>query len=129
MNDLEIGSSDVPDHLAHGDMLGSCSAINPPVTNKSSRVEENVPTELAIVSMPNPSMNYFTVSIKGGSTFEKLKLIVTDLSGRIIEQKDNLQTNSSFKIGSNYYSGVYIVEIIQGAAHKQIKLVKAGNQH
>jgi hypothetical protein len=47
--------------------------------------------------------------------------------GRIIEQKENLNTNSTIIIGDHYYPGVYIVEAIQGNIHKQIKLIKARN--
>ncbi len=127
MNTLEIGSTDVPDHLAHGDMLGSCLAINPSLTNKSSQIEENIPVELAIAAMPNPFTNYFTISINGGNVSEKLSVRVTDILGRTIERKDNLQTNSTLKIGNNYRPGVYIIEVIQGTEHKQLKLIKAGN--
>ena len=74
--------------------------------------------------MPNPSAHYFTVAIEGGSVSEKIFLQVTDMLGRVVEQKTNLQTNSTIQIGTNYRPGTYIAEVIQGSVRKQIKLVK-----
>ena len=74
--------------------------------------------------MPNPSANLFTITIEGGNVAEKMVLQVTDVLGRVVDRKTNLQTNSTIQIGSNYRPGTYIAEVIQGSIRKQIKLVK-----
>jgi hypothetical protein len=120
-----LATKDVSSALSSGSYLGACSnAVIVTKANKQVIVES---TALIVTAMPNPSVNYFTISIKGGNALEKMKLKVTDVLGRSIEKKDNIQTNSTIKIGNGYFPGVYIVEIIQGINRKQIKLIKAGN--
>jgi hypothetical protein len=118
-----IASKDVSSALANGAYLGDC--VNSMTRSNSS--PEVSPTALTVTAMPNPSANYFTIHIKGENTPEKLSIRVMDVLGRTIEQKQNLQANSSIKIGSNYYPGIYIVEVVQGTIRQQIKLIKAGN--
>jgi hypothetical protein len=116
-----IFQKDVASALASGATLGSC--VNAAATTKtSSNPASNF--ILIINGMPNPSANYFTISIEGGEASEKMILQVTDVLGRVVEQKTNLQTNTTVQIGSNYKPGTYIAEIIQGSVRKQIKLVK-----
>jgi hypothetical protein len=74
--------------------------------------------------MPNPSSNYFTLTIRGGNLSEAITLQVTDALGRVVEQRTNLQTNSNIQIGSNYKPGMYLVQITQGSVHEQAKLIK-----
>jgi hypothetical protein len=49
------------------------------------------------------------------------------MSGRTIQQFNNLSPNQSLQIGSNYRPGMYIVEMIQGDNRKQLKLIKQAN--
>jgi hypothetical protein len=121
-----IASKDVASALANGSYLGAC--INTTITSTNNlAIPENSFVSLAITAMPNPSSQYFTIGIKGGNTLEKLKLRVTDILGRTMEQRENIQTNSTLTLGHNYRPGVYIAEIIQGTEHKLLKLIKAGN--
>ena len=49
---------------------------------------------------------------------------VLDVSGRIVETRNGLVANTTFHIGNNFQSGIYLVEVTQGK-HKQIlKLIK-----
>jgi hypothetical protein len=123
---IEIAPSAVPSHLAHGDMLGSCEAIDPILTNLFQWLHE-VLADLDIKVLPNPSPNSFTLVISGGNTSETITIRVSDINGRIIDIKNNLSSNRSITIGDAYQPGIYFVEITQGAVHKQIKLVKLGN--
>ena len=112
-----LAQKDVADALSAGSMLGSC--INAPSTAKTDHG-----FTLMVNGMPNPSTNYFTITVQGGNVSEKVILQITDVFGRVIEQKSNLQTNSTIQIGSRYRPGMYLAEIIQGSVHKQLKLVK-----
>jgi hypothetical protein len=109
-------------HLAHGDMLGSCGNVSPAVTTRFEG-QNKVVSELQLRSLPNPSSSYFVLSLKGGSA-EKMSIRVTDISGRKVEEKMNVVTNSNVTLGSSYLPGIYFAEVIQGTVHKQIKLVK-----
>ena len=74
--------------------------------------------------MPNPSGNYFMLQIKGAAGEGKISLRVTDILGRVVEQRDNVQAGSTIKIGSVYRKGIYIAELLQGTNREQVKLVK-----
>jgi hypothetical protein len=49
---------------------------------------------------------------------------VTDVSGRVIQVFSNAYAGQIMEIGSTYRPGIYIIEMIQGNQHKQLKLVK-----
>jgi hypothetical protein len=79
---------------------------------------------LIVTAGPNPSFNHFVLTIKGGSLSEKLKLRVTDIFGRTVEQKEGLSTNSTITIGANYCAGIYFVKVTQGNEEETLKLIK-----
>ncbi len=59
-----------------------------------------------------------------GLSSEKVSIKVTDMTGRLIEQRSNLSANQALRVGDNYRAGMYYVEVTQGASKKQVKLVK-----
>ncbi len=121
-NTLTISSDGVEAHLAHGDMLGSCSLLNG-ITQHEAPPEITAGSSFKVKVIQNPSANYFSVRVEGNSK-DLMKLRVVDMQGRVIEIKDNLQSNQIIKIGSSYHPGTYLVEIVQGQERKQLKLVK-----
>ena len=124
---IVIDGSSVQAHLNHGDMLASCSVI-PTVTYKVPPQEiDNATSKLAISALPNPSANYFTIRISATNSSQKISMRVTDIVGRTIEQRDNLQTRSTIQIGNAFRPGTYIVEFVQGNERKMLKLVKMSN--
>jgi hypothetical protein len=125
-NIIVIGQDGVSNHLAHGDMLGACVIAAEPITERQTRSLDILLNEFSIKAMPNPSSNYFIISIEGITGRQKASLKVTDLLGRVIEHKENIQNNINLKIGNNYQPGIYIVEFIQGTTRKQFKLIKSG---
>jgi len=78
---------------------------------------------LTVKVAPNPTSYYFTLGFQSGSN-EKMKLIVTDIVGKIIEQRTDIPANSTIQLGSRYHFGVYIAEIIQGKERVTLRLVK-----
>lgn len=78
---------------------------------------------LTVKASPNPSPNYFTLSI--GSNSEKtLTITVTDVLGRVVERKANVAANTTIQIGSGLRPGMYIVEVTQGDQKQKLKLVR-----
>jgi hypothetical protein len=73
--------------------------------------------------MPNPSRSAFTVSLEG-EPGKPLQLRVTDVLGRLVESRSNLQPNTQLQIGQNWKPGIYILQVQQGDERKTIKLVK-----
>jgi len=72
---------------------------------------------------PNPSTSYFTVNIETANT-DKISVRLIDVSGRVVETKNNLSGSQTLRIGNNLKAGLYFAEIIQGKDRKQIKLLK-----
>jgi hypothetical protein len=117
-----------------------CAAAAPVVLNsksgkQSSIIQETsskVTTETAVTTedelkvtvLGNPTTTYFT--LKFASRYETpLNLRVMDASGRVVDAKSKLGSNSSLQIGHNYNSGTYYAEITQGGQRKVIQLIKA----
>jgi hypothetical protein len=73
--------------------------------------------------MPNPSSVAFTVSLQGKLNLP-ISVRVTDMLGRVIETRTGLQVNTQLSFGQNWKSGVYFLQVMQGAESKTIKLVK-----
>jgi len=123
-NTIVVDPGGVPAHLAHGDMLGACQNL---LVSRIPDQPEISSMKLEIKAAPNPSANYFTVTIAGANASEKLSLKVTDIFGRVVEKRANLSYSNSLKIGNGYSQGVYIVEITQGSMREKIKLIKLNN--
>lgn len=77
----------------------------------------------SVSGYPNPSKNGFSIRIDGASS-DRVSIRVTDMTGRLIEQRANLASNQVIQIGTNYSPGLYHVEVAQGENSKQLRLVK-----
>ncbi|MBV9988986.1 MAG: T9SS type A sorting domain-containing protein, partial [Chitinophagaceae bacterium] len=85
---------------------------------------ETTQEELKVTVMPNPSTTYFTLKFE--SRYETpLNMRVMDGSGRVVDAKSKIGSNSTIQIGHAYSSGTYYAEIIQGGTRKVIQLIKA----
>ncbi|MES2005972.1 MAG: LamG-like jellyroll fold domain-containing protein [Bacteroidota bacterium] len=86
-------------------------------------VAETTTEELKITVMPNPSTTYFTLKFE--SKYETpVNMRVMDASGRVVDAKTKMGSNSTIQIGANYASGTYYAEITQGTVRKVIQLIK-----
>jgi hypothetical protein len=81
--------------------------------------------KLSITVMPNPTSYYFTFIMKSLSK-ENVKLTVTDITGRVVEQRCSVPANSTLQLGSGYHPGIYIAEFIQGNDRIILRLIKEG---
>jgi hypothetical protein len=73
---------------------------------------------------PNPSTNYFTLNIETFNDKDKISVRIIDITGRVLEVRNNLSGSQTLKIGNNLKAGLYIAEIRQGNSSTQIKLLK-----
>jgi hypothetical protein len=79
--------------------------------------------ELKVVVMPNPTRTYFTLKLE--SKYDApVTLRVIDASGRVVDSRAKLGSNSTVQIGHNYQTGNYFAEFVQGNRRKVIQLVK-----
>lgn len=116
-----VSPNAVPAHLAKGCYIGTCPNRSSVMGNVSER---DVNPDLSLKVVPNPASNYFQLKIESDKADQKISLRITDISGKLIEVRNNLSANQTIDIGKNYFRGVYIAQIIQGARKKQVKLVK-----
>jgi len=78
---------------------------------------------LRIIASPNPTSNYFIITVEGGDVAERISVTVSNVLGKILEKKDNLFTKS-FRLGTNYSSGLYFIHVTQGKQEASLILVK-----
>ncbi len=77
----------------------------------------------SVRATPNPSLNYFTLTISS-KRLEVITMVVSDVMGRVVERRSNVNANSTLQIGSKYRSGIYFVELKQGDKTQRLKLIK-----
>ena len=99
---------------------------NVTTANKTSNAEKEttgVSEGLQIKAMPNPTKNYFIIVVNSTRQQDPMKIVVTDMLGRVIETRTT-EAGQIIRIGENYRSGVYLVTVIHGSETRQVKLVK-----
>ena len=101
------------------------STLNASSANNDNIVSNEANGKLTIKVMPNPTSYHFTLVMKSISK-ESLKLTVTDITGRVIEQKTDVPANSTIQLGDKYHPGIYIAEFIQGKHKITFRLIKEG---
>ena len=72
---------------------------------------------------PNPFSNILNIKVESEKQ-EKLNVRVSDLSGKIVYESNNHQTNQSIQIGEELVQGMYLVQLTFGDETKLIKVVK-----
>ena len=121
-NSLSINVSDVANHIAHGDKIGSCDAVII-ASAKGKQVDQKTVKlpEFSVQAYPNPSSSEFSLSISS-DVQEPVNLRVFDLSGKLLR---TIKTTTGItKLGNELKSGIYIVEIVQNTNKETIKLIK-----
>lgn len=81
--------------------------------------------KLTVKAMPNPASYFFTLGLQSLSN-EKIALTVTDIAGRVIEQRTDIPANSTIHLGNNYHPGVYIAQFMQDGDKVTLQLIKGG---
>jgi hypothetical protein len=95
------------------------SSSNPEVEKETTPVID----KFEIKATPNPSYSNFRIAISSNNYKEAIKLVVTDMMGRIVEAKTTVNT-PIITLGEMYRTGTYLVTITQAKETRQIKLVK-----
>lgn len=128
---LELNINAVDAHLRNhsGDKLGSCSQQGCTVTTSNSigsftqKINNETENTLQVAVLPNPSTHYFTLKISGKNQ-SQVQLRITDASGKIMENRNNLNANSTVQVGHRLYPGTYFAELVQGSERKVVQLIK-----
>jgi hypothetical protein len=100
-----------------------CGTVTSPVTMAVGEPQETIPVHLTVTARPNPSASYFTLDIKS-SNRHPVVVRITDVLGRTLAVKPEVDPNSSFKVGDQYLPGVYFVQVVQEKSVVTLKLIK-----
>lgn len=127
---LSISINAVESHLANhsDDRLGQCGqnpcSAQQMIVNGSMKQSITAETSMQVSMLPNPSSSDFNVLIESKAA-ELVRIRITDVYGREIAKFEKLSANSNnIRMGSEWKTGLYFVEIIQGTDRKVFKLVK-----
>jgi hypothetical protein len=95
-------------------------------TSTTPQAVDIIPTAtyFDIKATPNPTTSRFNVKLESPNTKDPMTLKVIDLSGKVIEVRNNLVAGQTLQLGNNYRPGMYFVELIQGDKRRIVKLVK-----
>ena len=80
-------------------------------------------SEWDVTIYPNPSSSAFTLDLNAANSSEVV-LVISDLSGRVVERIENKNTRNQFQFGEELTSGVYFVEVGDGYQRKTFKIIK-----
>jgi hypothetical protein len=112
-----------------GDNTGVATIFNSASAGAGSNlqaVDRNLTTvteTLQVKVLPNPSRNYFQLNITGNGK-GTLHLRVTDMQGRVLEDRKTEGMTQQIKLGEKWINGTYILQVTQGEERKTIQLVK-----
>jgi CHRD domain-containing protein/HYR domain-containing protein/type IX secretion system substrate protein len=88
-------------------------------------LNEEDPEKVTVVQVyPNPSRNYFTLDIQTMNNTDRISIRIIDITGRVVEARENLLGSQALRIGNNLRAGMYFVQIKQGDNVEQLKLLK-----
>jgi hypothetical protein len=124
-----VDSSAVAEHLAHGDAMGPCpkNGCGTAYYNSSPVIAQTLnpnADKLKVNVMPNPTERgtAFNLTITG-KVNEEIEFRVLTVLGKEVYKGRGI-TNSTYKFGANFISGIYFVEVIQGGNHQIVKILK-----
>ncbi len=80
-------------------------------------------SRLQVQAWPNPGTHHFELRFAGQMN-QSLLVRISDITGRPIENYRLANPAMPLRVGSNWKTGTYFVEVIQGNDRKTIKLIK-----
>jgi hypothetical protein len=117
-----IAASAIPNHLANhpGDCVGPCSLYYAP---RYSEILNTIDEKgFFAEAYPNPFTNSFQLHMIIAPDVP-VTVNVHDVTGRLIENYTDVTEQT--QIGSKLAKGVYTIDVIQGADHQMLHLVKS----
>ena len=74
-------------------------------------VKDNEINSRGVNIYPNPTSNNFTIFLKG---FQKGKIIINDLLGKVIFSQDITSEKNKIEIDSRFKTGLYLIKVVDG---------------
>jgi uncharacterized delta-60 repeat protein len=103
----------------------NCTTLqeNAPAKEITETGKSNTKSKLLVRVMPNPSSNFFSI-LTTSNSIERVQLRVTDVMGRVIEQRENIAANGAITIGHQYRAGIYYIQVMQGNEKILVRCIK-----
>ena len=108
------------DQVVNAAVLASTIRISAPA---AIQIVDVVMKPLEVKAFPNPSSNFFNVTITGKNN-SPVNLRVTDILGRVVVIQ-KVGANSTLRMGQKWTGGIYFIEVMQDNERKMIKVIKA----
>jgi hypothetical protein len=130
-NHLSVGWI-MPDGTQEGPIPGNRLS---PITGSSSLVTSRSfgqalqalplpgPSRLTVKATPNPSIDHFTITTRSNND-ARINLLLTDVHGKVMEQRANIAANGTWQLGSRLQAGIYFLEVTQGTQKEILKLIR-----
>jgi hypothetical protein len=82
-------------------------------------------SDLMVTVLPNPSIDYFTLIVKGKDLEAPVSVKIMDVNGKVLATYKT-GINTSLKVGeARWANGTYFAEVTQGGLRKVVRLIKA----
>ena len=126
---LSISVNAVPDHLGHGDRLGSCDQTpcgDNQLLTRSTLVltaVDNSVNSFKIVALSNPSSGRFNLQVQSTEK-DPVTISIVNVYGQVVYRKTNVASNSTIIAGEGFVPGVYFAEAEQGGKKMILKLIR-----
>lgn len=123
---LSISASAVPAHITGhaGDHIGPCNVVCGTSGKFAMPAGEVIEAgEMTMTLYPNPFNDYVHIKIQSDLD-QTADVILYDITGRVMEQKNGQEMGADITIGQNMIPGIYVVEVRQGEVSKRVKVVK-----
>jgi Bacterial Ig-like domain (group 2)/Secretion system C-terminal sorting domain len=72
---------------------------------------------------PNPSQNFFTLITQSSVLNAPVNIMIFDMSNRLVD-RHTAGVGEAVRFGDGFASGMYIIQVTQGAVQKVVKVVK-----
>jgi hypothetical protein len=79
---------------------------------------------LTVKVTPNPGRGMFKLIAMSDDDKTPIKVRITDISGRVLEQYEKVAAGSLLQVGQSWRGGVYFAEVIQGNQRRVVKIIK-----
>jgi uncharacterized delta-60 repeat protein len=100
-----------------------CNASTTTVAALDKQTSERA-VDFSVKALPNPFSSSFTLQLNNNNSKERISVRVMDISGRLVEARDGVASNTVIELGTTYRPGTYLVQVQQGTKRTTLKLVK-----
>jgi hypothetical protein len=110
-----------------GDVLGqcgqTCGAVVPNARQAFITSNNMSNPDLQVMAYPNPFTEGLHLQVLS-NVYDAVQITVMDLSGRKLEILQSQPTRTDLTVGTRLAPGIYMVEVKNGDASTQVKVVK-----